>query len=322
LLDDHAVLTAVMSVPGLLEEIIAHPALLAELGSGPHGELLEVVYDEDTATLPVRVFFADAPAWQRAAEDPEWRRRFLDLNSGGLSWAPHVVLAWNALSAGEQADALKNPGWLPEQAGQARQDLPWVYTEEESGSVWIQSTARSAPASAPAEYPTGMARPVAPTPQQAAVIAQLEQRGAFKDAVRFGRELKAARDRWVRWHGLVSVLIGPGKDRRTDGAHGGYLLLSGDRTIPFALVCPILEVPITAPTKPRPLVLTPDVVAGISSKVYPNDPILRFPSIPLRTILRTTARPGATDPPSAAEVHLFATAERGVTGLLRQHLGR
>ncbi|MBM7783745.1 Hsp70 family protein [Tenggerimyces flavus] len=312
LLDDRAVLTAVLGVPGLLEEIVERPARLAELGSGANGELFVVPEAEDTALLPVRIFFADSLAWSQALNVATWRKSFVEWETGGLFWAANVTVAWDKLAQDGRRTALADPTWT---AGNSEEWPDWLNTDVDEGSVWIASREREAPAQ-PASVeandpPVGFPRPFHSTPQQEAVLSWLEQLDAFEDDRRFRRKLSEART-YLASHGTVLVRVVNGKVGGTSADLFGEIFLSVGPIAQFALVLVASK---------RLLVLTPDVVTAVRSKfrVYWKDPVASFPR---RAIVQTTQRPGATDPPSAAEVHLIMSSEPDLAGLLRRRLGR
>lgn len=97
--DDSATLAALVGVPGLVEDITRRPEGLST-ASGRAGNV-SAGRPEDLAAHPVRVFFADSPAWSRAAASSTWRRAFAS-STTGPEWVRRALPAWERLSEPER----------------------------------------------------------------------------------------------------------------------------------------------------------------------------------------------------------------------------
>ncbi|MDT9595043.1 Hsp70 family protein [Nocardioides zeae] len=184
LLDQPATLVALLAVPGLLEQVARHPALLTTPPTDGRPRTFSAPDDDDSAVLPARQLFGRSAAWRAAVDAPAWRRSFLAAQGGGPAWAYAVVQRWSRLPAAERRRALEDPTWTVPPVPVP----PWI--ERSPGRVSVTVPApRPGPASG-----AGFLRARTASREQAGVLAALEARGCFGEGEAFRERLNAARD--------------------------------------------------------------------------------------------------------------------------------
>lgn len=97
--DDPTILAALVGVPGLVEDITRQPDAVASASRRTAD--ISAGRPEDLAAHPVRIFFADSPAWSRAAASSTWRRAFAS-STTGPEWVRRALPAWERLSEPER----------------------------------------------------------------------------------------------------------------------------------------------------------------------------------------------------------------------------
>jgi hypothetical protein len=112
--DHPATLAALVRVPGLIDDIARHPDLVAGAAARTGG--ISAGRPEDLAAYPVRVFFADSPAWSRATASSTWRRAFAS-STTGPEWVRRALPAWERLSEPERDRVWAAGRWNLDRAG-------------------------------------------------------------------------------------------------------------------------------------------------------------------------------------------------------------
>ncbi|WP_043641869.1 Hsp70 family protein [Nocardioides alkalitolerans] len=256
-LEEPPVLVALLSVPGLADQVARHPSLLTAPTPDGRARSFTAPDDPETAALPARTFFGDAPAWGRATRDPRWQQEFRGQQRGGPVWAHALVERWPTLGPDERSRARHDPTWRLSGVG----PVPGWITHGRAGvSVTV------APYVAPS---AGFVRPTPLTPLQAAVIGVLAARGCFTDGEGFASRLEASRDPRLPEQRPPVTAVTLGGDRVDlalhlfpGGRHRGGQGAGDLELTAYALLLP------TGPTRLQraPVVLTPDLVQSVAAR--------------------------------------------------------
>ncbi|GAB1692146.1 Hsp70 family protein [Krasilnikovia sp. M28-CT-15] len=322
-IDDLPTLAALMCVPQLLENVTAEPGLIARLRAG--NTLLKIPQARAGGVpLPVRVFFGDAPDWLAAYEAPAAQRDWADHHAPGDSWAVRTMRTWCTATPQERLDILRRPDWPTWVPGQHFLDAFHHGDGDGPDAIWLPPTIER-PTAAPPKA-SQVARPAHPTPQQEAYLRELAE--AYGPAE--GGGLAAATARQPDWGKLVQARLGelPANFRcqvelmgaGMTGLHSELLFYPATATRPPAVVIPFSGGTYDMMTgrvgwSGFPIVLTPDVVTGVRIKTD-------WANAQRRIIVSTCPRPGATCPPSGADLQLRTGQLNAVANRIRGHLGR
>ena len=320
-IDDEACLVALMTVPGLLQQVSSSVAMT------PSRQVPSVYTVGTQGTydipLPIKTFFPDGAPWLPRdpgvwLADPVKRQPAL--------WALSVIRTWCTANEAERRRILTEPAWdqwlsapLP----------PSILPLQNGFQVAVGYTPAEPPAALPPDYGLCV-RPSSVTPMQRAVLSAFEP---------YYRLVEAGRLTGRRGGGVVTECLGRAavqfsmqyRQQATMPQFGQQFPIPTNRgyappgppppAVPQGQQSTTLMLYPSAPGRPPavvlsepavypgwqggPVVLTPDVVAGVTSG-------MKFSGIPFtRLAIMTTNRPGATCPPPGIEITLVPQ-ERGV----------
>ncbi|MBM9468649.1 Hsp70 family protein [Nakamurella leprariae] len=312
-IDDEALLVALLTAPGLVEQVTADPGTIGRLRTRQFVQYREGgPGDGPLPPTPVRVLFADRPDWLAVHAEPTAGGQIHD--AGASWWALRAVRTLNSATAAERTGLLADPRWRSWVAT----DLPdWLYSDDASTIVSLDTPLPPAPVEPWARV---VHRPPdGPSPEQRRILQLLAPvyapvpEGGIAAA---GRTLpvdaivealgRPSAKRWVQlvlpdtWCPTDCLLYPAGPDR------------------PPAMIIPIV---IGTGWSGFPTVITPDVVQSIQAKL-PFRLSNRVEDMGRRVVVRTTVRPGATCPPSAAQFDLRTKQADELAGQLRRLFSR
>lgn len=309
-LEQPAVLVALLAVPGLLDQVARHPALMTVASSDGSPRRFTAPDDPDSALLPARIFFAQISTWERAQEDPGWRRSFVGAQTGGPVWAYALLQQWPQLSATDRKRVIDDPHW--------RMSLPptppWI--EHAPGRYVV-----TVPAPPPGPTDTtgaGFHHPRPASPAQDDLLAVLQARGAFDQGEAFRERLNAARDpRLPTRRGNVDARLGHDTDAFDLYLFGGGRHRGGsgapDREVPaYLLLLPSRRRRTTLPL----LGLTRDLIESVAGTPGPPGDIGSR-----RIILSLTREVGSSSAPSGPQIEL-TSRDPGLGVEIARALGR
>ncbi|WP_207230011.1 Hsp70 family protein [Krasilnikovia cinnamomea] len=321
--DDLPTLAALMCVPGLLDQVCADPGLIGRLRGS--NTLLKIPQARPGGVpLPIRVFFGDSPYWLRAYEDPAARRRWDDSEGPGDIWAVRTMRTWCTATTQEQREILLSPQWATWVPGEHYLDAFHHGDGDEPDTIWLPPAIERPSAVAPKA--SQFVRPAHPTPQQEAYLRDLAE--AYAPAG--GGGLAAATARQPDSGKLVRARLGelPANFRcqvelmgvAMTGFSTELLFYQATATRPSAVVIPFNGGTYDMTTGRIgwggfPIILTPDVVTGVRIKTD-------WANAQRRIVVSTCPRPGASCPPSGADLQLRTGQLNAVANRIRAHLGR
>lgn len=292
-LQQPAVLVALLAVPGLLDQVARHPALMTVASTDGAPRRFSAPDDPESALLPARIFFAGSSAWRRAGEDPSWRDAFVAAQTGGPPWAYALTRQWGQLDEAGRARASADPNWrIPVAAAP-----PWI--EHTRGRYVVTVPAPSAVSSAAAGAGFQEPRPAGSAQQD--LMAVLRARGAFDQGEAFRERLNAARDpRLPLRRDTVPTLLGRFSDTFDLYLFGGGRHRGGpgspDRELPpYVLLVPSRHRRTTLPL----LAVTRDLVDSVVGMPGPPGDIGTR-----RVVLMLTRDVGSVAAPSGPQIEL------------------
>jgi actin-like ATPase involved in cell morphogenesis len=326
IIDDVVTLVALMCVPDLVERATAEPELLRRLRRKK--AVLDIA-KEPTAGVPVpiRTFLGDSAAWTKAFGTAAARRTWDEEHAPGAGWANRMLRTWCTATPGERQQILDSPRWSrwaatePHYPDGYHGGDPW-----EPDKICLSPDSVKPTAAGPADRTRP--RPLHPSAQQKPYLRDLAEIYAG-GPVGAGLDVVAAAvppdpsQQVLKHLGDLPAVSRTAVEVMGEGMLGfrsELLFYPARADRPPAVVLPLPgQLARHETTAPQwsgfPVIITADVVTSVSMRVS-------WANAQRRVVLNFTFRPGATCPPSAAELHLRSTRLTELADRIRKHLGR
>ncbi len=326
-IDDEPMLVALLCAPGLVEQATQDPAVLDRLRETRFAKL-DPYEPGHGVPRPVQVFFAGNGVWQRHFDDPAARVGFAEGYSLG-AWAGQLVTSWCMATETERGAIEGDPTW---QTWVGDPSPDWFHSDEDFEAVTLDPVKRYVPRAADSRFGVPE-RPAGATPMQEQVLAVVGAVYVPAPGLTAPAPFLVASSALEHAYGghtmeVLDELRGPGVWEPARALH----LYAGVGSLPgAAVVLPLANIQRVglpsfvdaevnvSPSVPSggvrwsgfPFVLTADVVSTLEVKVVRFNPF-QSGEKGKWVVVRTTHRPGATCPPSGAELHLRTPDAAGV----------